>query len=117
MPNYLLARVVLAASVFAMIAVMLCKFVLLPPEGKPSSMALFVIVSLPLAGFIPGLWLQWRRAYLGLCYIVLIYFFAAGSVVFLPHLQLYAIVEIIGSVIIFTAGLLASRWYPTEASS
>lgn len=71
---------------------------------------LWFIQLLPLAIFIPGMLRNNPRAYIGLCFVLLLYFIKAVEGVFSPARAWIDFWLLSGSVVLFISAMLTSRW-------
>lgn len=80
----------------------------LRPQGW--SWLLLVIQCIPLLIFIPGLRKNNPRAYIGLCFVLLLYFIKGVEGVFSPARTWFDASLIFFSVTLFISSMLTSRW-------
>jgi uncharacterized membrane protein len=71
---------------------------------------LWMVQLLPLVIFIPALWRGNPRAYIGLCFVLLLYFIKAVEGVFSPARAWIDFWLLGGSVVLFISAMLTSRW-------
>ena len=69
-----------------------------------------IVVLLPLLIFLPGLWRGGVRTHVWLCFVVLIYFAAAVTQLFLPQSTALDTIRLLLTVAIFVFALLFIRW-------
>ncbi len=81
-----------------------------PTQGRDPNVVIWLIHIVPLLFFIPGLINKNPRYYIGLCYVVLVYFISSGGNLMNPDVHIYDWLTVILCVLIYIAGLLASRW-------
>lgn len=84
---------------------------LLTPVGAwNTNLMIWLVQSVPLLIFLPGLWRGGITSYAWLTFVSLIYFTAAVTNVFIPERQLGAAVDVALTVILFSSALLFIRW-------
>ncbi len=102
----------LSLSSFAGLLLLFAIYNLTAPQG---SLKLWLIQSLPLAIFIPGLlqpqsrYRSWRT-YSWLCFVVLLYFTHAVTNVMSPLASWSDTVQLLLSITLFIGAMLTSRW-------
>lgn len=72
--------------------------------------ALWMVQSLPLLIFVPGLWRGYYRTYSWLCFVVLLYFTWSVANVMSPLVYWRDILVVALTVILFVSAMMASRW-------
>jgi len=71
---------------------------------------IWLMQCVPLLIFLPGLWRGALRSYAWLCFVILFYFAAAVTRLFLPHAQAIDTINLILTVALFVFALLFIRW-------
>lgn len=74
------------------------------------SLTLWLVQSLPLLIFAPGLWRQLSATYLWLCCVLLMYFIWAVTAVMSPLAQWHHYLALLLILILCTSAMLASHW-------
>ena len=105
-----LTRYVLWACVAALLILFTSKTLILPPAGKQPNFVIWLFHIVPLACCIPGLLRRSRRVYIGLCFIILLYFVMAGGSLFAEQPSFYDTATLVLVVITYVSALLAARW-------
>jgi uncharacterized membrane protein len=77
-------------------------------------MVLLVAQALPLLGFLPALWRGGYRAYLWLCFVLLMYFVMATVRVVAAEAVMAQYLELMCTVVLFCAAMLYGRWRAQE---
>lgn len=85
-----------------------CAWQITGPQGP--RYLLWFIQLLPLAIFVPGLLRDNPRAYIGLCFVLLLYFIKAVEGLFSPLRAWIDLWLLICSVVLFISAMLTSRW-------
>jgi uncharacterized membrane protein len=78
--------------------------------GWRNDAIIWLVQSLPLLIFLPGLWRGTLTSYVWLCFVLLIYFAAAVTQLFLPHWRLLDTIHLALVVALFSFSLLFIRW-------
>jgi uncharacterized membrane protein len=107
-------RYILWACVLGLLILFTSKTLILPPGGKQPNFVIWLFHCIPLACCIPGLLRRLRRAYIGLCFILLLYFVMAGGTLFAEQTSFYDTATLILVAIAYVSGLLAARWLREE---
>lgn len=95
-------------SIMSALALALFAWQILRADGP--LFAILAIQIFPLAIFVPALIKNNPKAYIGVCFIILMYFIKGVEGVFMPTRAWVDIVIIIASVVIFISAMMASRW-------
>lgn len=77
---------------------------------------LWVVQLIPLVMFVPGLLRDNPRAYIGLCFVLLLYFIKGVEGVFHPARTWIDYLLLILSVFLFITAMLTSRWLQRRSS-
>mgnify|MGYP000628015196 CR=1 FL=1 len=104
--NMRIARAISIASYTALLVL----FVYYNLTSERGSVTLWVVQSLPLLIFVPGLVLQRYRTYSWLCFVVLLYFTHSVVNVMSPVIHWTDVVELVLSVTLFIGAMMTSRW-------
>lgn len=105
-PKLRLARATCHISYIALLLL----FVVYNLTAEAGSLKLWLVQSLPLAIFIPGMFRQRYRTYSWMCFVVLIYFTHAVVNVMSPLIHWSDIVQLAFSITLFIGAMMTSRW-------
>lgn|GEM_PF-244774 len=105
-PKLRLARATCHGSYIALLLL----FVVYNLTAETGSIKLWLVQSLPLAIFIPGMVQQRYRTYSWMCFVILIYFTHAVGNVMSPLIHWSDIVQLVLSITLFIGAMMTSRW-------
>lgn len=89
---------------------LLLLFTLLALITPDQSWKLWLVQTLPLLIFVPGLWRGYHRTYSWICFVVLIYFTWSVTNLISPLAYWRDAVVVVLSVTLFISAMMASRW-------
>ncbi|WP_339897044.1 DUF2069 domain-containing protein [uncultured Gilvimarinus sp.] len=104
--RYQQGRLITLACLLSLIA-LFCFSNLFEPSG---SIFRALVQCVPLALFIPGIWIGHHRTYSWLCFVILFYFTAFVVEAMSPFGNLVDYLATALSVILFLAAMMSSRW-------
>lgn len=81
-----------------------------PPLNKEPNAVVWVFCMLPLAAFLPWMIKQVSRAYIGLCFVLLLYFLLATVNAVRPDFGYSAYLELFFSTTLFIVAMMHARW-------
>lgn len=119
MKKVLISRIVVIASYLALLG-SIFGAVLAGGSEETKDMSIgiplfiWVVLSLPLFIFIPGLISASHRAASWLSYVTMIYFIASILVYFTPRGDLWGGLMVLSTLVLFTATMLYTRWKKEE---
>lgn len=105
----------LSIFLFSALLLTFCVWQLSREDGP--SYFFWVVQTLPLLIFIPGLKANSPKAYIGLCFIVLMYFIKGVEGVFHPAKAWIDVSTLVLSVLLFISAMFASRWLQASQQS
>ncbi|MEH6552041.1 MAG: DUF2069 domain-containing protein [Pseudomonadales bacterium] len=86
------------------------KTLIFPLGGREPNPVIWLIHVVPLLVFIPGIIKRKPRWYVGLCFVLLVYFISSGGNTFEPVVSTYDWLTVILCVITYISGMMAARW-------
>jgi uncharacterized membrane protein len=96
-------------ALLAMLAAIALQTLVAPSGNREPSVIIWLLFSVPLLIFVPGVWRGGLRSHAWLSFVSLLYF--AGSVTALfAGLRFLNILELIATIALFTCTLLFVRW-------
>jgi uncharacterized membrane protein len=105
----LCSRVVWGSYLGLLLAIALATLVI-PSGGRAPNPTVWLILSVPLLIFLPGLWRGRVMTHAWLCFVSMLYFAMAVTNLAVPHWRLLDVVELMLSVALFGSALLFVRW-------
>lgn len=81
-----------------------------PSRGREPNVVIWLLLTVPLLIFLPGLVRGAIRTHSWLSFVTLLYFAMAVPNVFHPDGRELAVAEVVGSVILFVSAMLYVRW-------
>lgn len=81
-----------------------------PPLNKEPNIVICLVFTLPLLVFIPGMLKEISKAYIGLCFVLLMYFLIATGNAVRPDFGYSAYLELFFSVTLFIVAMMHARW-------
>jgi uncharacterized membrane protein len=97
-------------AVVLLLAAIACQTLLMPSGGRSPNAIVWLVCSLPLAMFLPGLWRGGVRTYAWLSFVSLLYFAQSVTALFGPVLRAVDVLSLCASVAVFVCTLLFVRW-------
>lgn len=97
-------------AVVLLLAAIAFQTLVTPSGGRSPNAIVWLVCSLPLAMFLPGLWRGGVRSYAWLSFVSLLYFAQSVTAVFGAALRPVDILSLCASVALFTCTLLFVRW-------
>lgn len=111
------ARVTVLVS-YAVLLLAIAGGTLLWPAGERAPNAtIWLLLSVPLLLFLPGLWRGGVNTHAWLCFVSLLYFAAAVVNVLLPAWHWLDVVELVAATVLFVSATLYIRWRARAAAS
>lgn len=105
-----LAHGILIAACLAELAVLTLGTWVWYQEGRQPSVTIWLIRTLPVLVFVPGVVRGRLNSCIWLCFVMLLYFAMAVTNTMSPHRTWLNGVELLMSVLIFTSGMFFVRW-------
>ena len=75
-----------------------------------SSILFWLVQCVPLLVVLPGMWLQKPRAYIWLCFLMLVYFIKGVDGMVFPSRAWVDYVILAGSISLFISAMMSARW-------
>jgi uncharacterized membrane protein len=96
---------------YAVLLLAIAAATLLWPAGeRQPSAVIWLLLSVPLLLFLPGLWRGSVNTHAWLCFVSLLYFAAAVINLFLPAWRALDVIELAATTTLFVAATLYIRW-------
>lgn len=105
----LCSRVVWGSYLGLLLAIALATLVI-PSGGRAPNATIWLILSVPLLIFLPGLWRGRVMTHAWLCFVSMLYFAIAVTNLAVPHWRLLDVAELLLSVALFGSTLMFVRW-------
>ena len=71
---------------------------------------IFILPCLTLLIFVPGMWQHKHRTYNWICFVILLHFTVAVTHVMSPLIDMFDILQLIFSSVLFLSAMMTSRW-------
>jgi uncharacterized membrane protein len=71
---------------------------------------IFILPCLTLLIFVPGMWQHKHRTYNWMCFVILLHFTVAVTHVMSPLIDMFDILQLIFSSVLFLSAMMTSRW-------
>ncbi len=81
-----------------------------PQQGREPSLTIWLVRTVPMLIFLPGLRRRDLRSCVWLCFVILLYFMVAVTEAMSPFRFWLNYIELLLTVVIFTSGMLFVRW-------
>lgn len=108
--NARIARWVALAGYLLLLLGLTLSTLVWPSRGRDPNVVIWLIVTVPLLIFLPGLWRARPRTHAWLCFVTLLYFLMAVPNVFIADGRELAVVELVGVVMLFLGSMFYVRW-------